>query len=239
MGFLLLALGAAVVLVFRPFDESLTPSAQVDEHDPCAYLDEPFDVVGTASTDEWSQRYEMQFSGEDKFLRQEVWRLPSNEMWYQEENIYKDGVKYVRHSTPDTPDTLGEWWSAGTGFSGRATLPCLDRPQQQSGARGASGGSGSDEPAYTSHESISDEEGSAKEEIWVDGNGRPTRMRVTIFEKDELPPPAPIPTQQTFNYVFSGFGEANVITAPVPTPTPRQPQPRLQRRLTATPKRRA
>ena len=55
------------------------------EHDPCAYLDEPFDVVGTASTDEWSQRYEMQFSGEDKFLRQEVRKLPSNEMWYQEE----------------------------------------------------------------------------------------------------------------------------------------------------------
>ena len=240
---LVVAASALGCMDFGPFGAPASaPLVQTEpEHDPCAYLDEPFDVVVTAATDEWSQRYDMQLSGEDKFLRQEVRKVPSNDMWYQEENIYKDRVKYVRHSTPDDPDTLGDWWIAGTGFSGGPTLPCLDRPQQQSGARGASGGSGSDEPAYTSHESISDEEGSAKEEIWVDGNGRPTRMRITFFETDELPPPTPTPTpssgakgaasdavptptptptQPTFNYVFSGFGEANVITVPIPTPTP-------------------
>lgn len=222
--------------MLRPVDESPTPGAQRGEHDPCAYLNEPFDVVGTASTDEWSQRYEMQFNGEEKFLRQEVRRLPSNEMWYQEENVYKDGVKYVRNSTPENPDTLGEWWSAGTGFSGRAELPCLEKPSAgDSGAYRATSASSSDEPDYRRHETISDEEGSRLEEIWVDEAGRPTRMRTTFYATDELLPPPdsttsgpthdalPTPTPAPrFEYVFSGFGEPNVITAPaLPTPTPR------------------
>ena len=43
-------------------------SAPTTEHDPCAYLDEPFDVVSTASNETLEETVAMQFSGHDKYL---------------------------------------------------------------------------------------------------------------------------------------------------------------------------
>ena len=229
----LLVIGGAALLLRSDEEPDAVISAPTTEHDPCAYLDEPFDVVSTASNETMEATAEMRFSGHDKYLLRTIRNRPDNSVLFKQERIYKDGTLYMRN-TEDDPNVFGDWEIAGTGFSGRATLPCLNLPPPPSdsstGARSTNSG-----PHHTEHTLLSDEEGSVTKEFWVDAQGRPTRLRQTYYEKDEpldagsgsgregsgARSATSTPSRPSENFTFSGFSEPNIITAPtLPTPTP-------------------
>ena len=192
-------------------------SAPTTEHDPCAYLDEPFDVVSTASNETLEETVAMQFSGHDKYLLRTIRNRADNSVLFKLEKIYKDRTLYMRN-TEDDPNVFGDWEVAGTGFSGRATLPCL--LPASSYARSA------DAPHHVSHTFRSDQESSVQHEYWVDDLGRPTRSRQTFYPPDAdsregSGDRSASEANGVVNFTFSGFSEPNIITAPtLPTPTP-------------------
>ena len=195
-------------------------SAPTTEHDPCAYLDEPFDVVSTASNETMEETAEMRFSGHDKYLLRTIRNRPDNSVLFKQERIYKDGTLYIRN-TEDDPNVFGDWEIAGTGASGRATLPCL--LPASSYARSAD--TPPDAPHHVSHTFLSDQRGSLQEEYWVDDLGRPTRSRQTFYPPDAdsregSGDRSASEASGVVNFTFSGFSEPNIITAPIATPTP-------------------
>ncbi len=143
------------------------------------------------------------------------------------ESIVKDGYLYGRGSVSrEEPETLGPWelWQDNLG-------PLF--PKGCVGDVRASGVEGTNEDANLRH-LVWEEEASFlgerdKWELWVDPDGRPVRGLVTVYEVAEQSTdasgasgnsgssPTPI-ALYTIEETYSGFGEPNVITAPITPP---------------------
>ena len=154
----------------------------------------------------------MQFDGSDKHAELTI-TDEGGVVLHRTTKIYKDETLY-RRETGDDPNVYGEWRIVGTGLSGRPTLPCLSPPSNAERS--------AETPDFVEHTFLSDQEGSVQDEYWVDALGRPTRSRQTFYPPgaDQSGGAATRSTHSVIEATFSGFGEENVITAPIATPAP-------------------
>lgn len=143
------------------------------------------------------------------------------------EHIFKDGVGYFRLNSHDAPETWDPWEVLGT------NPPELSQNTPCFSAEGSSieeaTRSGSSERHFVWNTSTVGES-VEKNEFWVDSAGRPVRGLVTVTEAPatsttgEMRSPRVI---RRFETTYSGFGEPNIITAPIAAPPltpPRTPE---------------
>lgn len=140
------------------------------------------------------------------------------------ETIQVDGVMYSRESAQDNPAVLGEWRIVGENMSRADPLPCFE---PETIARAIALGLSSEEPHHSA--AAASIGGSVLNEFWLDSSGRLARWRRTVTLPNENGAGEASPNealeQVITNQTYSGYGEPNVITAPVlptltPTPTP-------------------
>ena len=143
------------------------------------------------------------------------------------ETIQVDGVMYSRESAQDNPAVLGEWRIVGENMSRADPLPCF---APETIARAIALGLSSKEPHYSA--AAASIGGSVLNEFWLDSSGRLARWRRTVTLSNETDASAAGQNEDLeqiiTNQTYSGYGEPNVITAPVPptpTPTPTPPTP--------------
>ena len=195
------AVGVTALLLNGP-DES-TP---VSGAHSCNLMDTPYDTLATLSApgEEW--RTEIRDSGPNRHVLATITGT-DNVLLGKFETIIKDRTKYYRESTPRNPDVYGDWSIVSTDLQRSFPPPCFDPGSLEEDASGSS-----EEPHFTSEQFLSVEEGSMRNEYWVDSTGRPTRLRRTIF------PPEYDGVSNTdtgvIEFTYSGYGEANIIDRP-------------------------
>ena len=212
---LVVVIGAALLVVNLT---TTTLSAQEAAEIACDHLDDPFDLLMTAAGPEGQATIEIRYSGDDHHNVLTI-AGPDGAVMGKSESILKDGALYERWTT-DAPDVYGEWEFMGSDFGPDPPLPCIDAGGFEYGAAGAS-----DEAHYVSHTFLSEREGSVREEFWADSSGRPVRGRKTLFAPASdlganAASDAPSNVTATIELTYSGYGEPNIITAPIATPTP-------------------
>lgn len=186
-----------------PATEGSTP---VSTAEICNLRETPYDVLMIATTLMGEIRGEIRYSRNDMHL---VQTMTDHEGVLQGkgEIILKDRTRYSRQSSPHNAEVYGEWLVHGTNDSGAFPPPCFDPDSLEEDSSGSS-----DEPHFTSEQFLSQEEGSQRNEYWVDSKGRPTRLRRTIF------PPKYDGVSNTdvgvLEFTYFGYGEPNIIEAP-------------------------
>ena len=221
-------------------------AAQVLQRACDTLAESDYDVAKVETTDSDKLVTTFSHSGADVHVFIKQYNPDGSTLLAKLEWVIKDGVWYVRGSAgPDNPDTWSEWEIAQTGLDGQPNPPpCFgaeDSSVQESsnGARGASGASGEEESSDSTErhfvwQTTTEGNTTEKHEFWVDSTGRPVRGLVTVTEASAAPAPsdgangargASQPTSSPrvrtrVEETYSGFGEPNVITAPIATPTP-------------------
>ena len=213
---LLLLVGAT----YWVFQEPRSAGAAVLVQAACAEMTAPYDAVATTSTPVENARWETSYSGHDYHQTRTI-TSKQGAVLHRQEKIIKDGTFYFRQTTRTDPNTYSPWAIMDTNVPHVEPLPCLDRTSYTRS---------SDDPnaaAYSSVLFLSQQEGSVRNEFWVDSSNRPTRAQRTF-----LKPPQPgsqtrsSDSDVTIDFTYSGFGDPNTITtptvpeAPTPTPTP-------------------
>ena len=171
---------------------TLDPDTSIEDYfaEYCISIPSDYDFTVTSPLPGSGLRWDGRVSGEDSHI-QYKWATPEGIFVVRAEEIRKDGVLYTRDSLDDDPTNLGEWSSHGEGFSSSA-LGCIPQGVQY----------------FTTSIFLSDEEGTEKNEYWLDADGLPTRLRKTVTLPNATGPYIVI------DFVYSGYGEPNVITAP-------------------------
>ncbi len=155
-----------------------------EPHDPCAWTQEPFDTASTATAQGIISTGEARYSGEDSHGLSMTHDAETGELQNKDESIYIDGDYYLRVSSPEDPDVFLPWKKVEEEVL-KDEHPCIDLPVP-----------GDPGPHYVDNRST------RRYEIWVDAGGRPVRALVAV--KDVV----------TYEVIFSGFGEPNIIEAP-------------------------
>ena len=174
----------------------------------------PYDSVMTIKVGGDTVVGESYFSGRDS--RHVSTRTNSQgEITTRGETIIKDGTLYSRSSASDDPTQWGSWTDQGTGHEA-FHFACFSLGDAVSGdVSGDSDTQG--ELHIVQNIVLSLEEGTEKREFWADSNGKPLRGRRTF----NIPASSgaggasgQAATTIVADVVYSGFGEANTITAP-------------------------
>ncbi len=222
----LLAL-AGIGLWLGVFRGSAAPIVSAQE--ACDLMDVSYDTLLTYEHEGEAWRTEIRTSGDDYHKESTRTSIATDELVQKGEEILKDGTVYSRNSVGGAPNVYGPWRVVGTDMPGNPALPCLDVSTYDA-RRSANG-----DPHYTTANRISDVHGEYVSEFWADSAGRPIRGRRSFYLPDDSSDsssgarssdstPVPPPPTLIVDFTYSGFGEANVITAPTlpgaPTPTP-------------------
>ena len=144
------------------------------------------------------------------------------------EAIRIDGILYSRESIESAPHILGDWQIIGRDMPPAEPLPCF---APESFVSGMDQSSSLSERRYSSTLTQPEIPGeTVLRELWINRDGRPVRGRTTYTYdtsgESQLGGASgaatnEAPTQIVINETYSGYGEPNVITAPVlPTPSP-------------------
>ena len=201
-----------------PTRASAAVSAEEAVRASCNLMTTPYDATTTASApgEEW--RWEVRYSGADRHEVQTI-AAPDDTLIFRIEQIIKDRTRYYRESTAENPGVYGEWFVMETNVPQSLSLPCLEPSSFERGASGSYS-----EPHYTSWMFLSEEEGSVRNEYWADSTGRPIRALRTFYPPDAEESGGTRAASDTgtgvLEFTYSGFGEPNIITAPIATPAP-------------------
>ena len=166
-----------------------TPRPRASNRDYCITLPSDYDVTVTGHVPYGKVHWESRVSGDDEHRRY-MELAPQGILVVRAEEIRKNGVLYTRENPDDDSINFGEWVSQDGEFQAE-TPPCSQAGVGQS----SSSSSGADE-------------GTKNQKYWFDPDGFPTRGQITI-----TPPDATDPSIE-LDYVYSGWGEPNVISAP-------------------------
>ena len=129
---------------------------------------------------------------------------PDGTVTYQRQIIVKNHRRYSREGSTADPSTYGPWSVSPRQWPTSFPLPCESDFTRTPD---------SDPPHFTSRYVLSDVEVTVDDEFWVDDQNRPTHARRTAKQSSG---PAVV-----LEYVYSDYGVANPITAPlVPNATP-------------------
>ena len=194
---------------------TLSATSEADVQYTCeTVMTTPYDSVMTGRGEDGSASVgESYFSGRDS--RHVATHTNSRgEVTGRSDHIIKDGVLYTRSSeSDDNPMTWTPWFSHGDGFD-TYHFPCFS-------LRDATSDAATGEYHIVKDIFLSEEEGTEKREFWADSTGKPLRGRRTFTipaTPSESGASGQTPTTFVVDVVYSGFGEPNVITAPIPTP---------------------
>ena len=224
VGFLVVVVGAALWL--GPFGGKEAPIVSAQE--ACDLMGVPYDYHATSTADGLSWTIEMRHSGDDRHDVLTARDVATNEIVYRGETIVKDHMLYSRETTRGgDQDVFGAWELETTRvppvFS---SLPCIDTSSYS--ARSDNG-----EAHFRTVRFLSEEEGDVVDEFWADSVGRPVRARRSLYGLETEGPPEPRAARGARSsdpnatvvlaITYSGYGEANVITAPTLAPTPTLP----------------
>ena len=175
----------------------------------------PYDSVMTATGPDGNTSVgESYFSGRDS-RHVATHRDSQGVITSRGEHLIKDGTLYTRSSMPNDPTQWGSWTDQGTGHEA-FHFACFSLGDAVSGdVSGDSDTQG--ELHIVQNIVLSLEEGTEKREFWADSNGKPLRGRRTF----NIPASSgaggasgQAATTIVADVVYSGFGEANTITAP-------------------------
>ena len=211
---LVIAAGAVVTLFSAP-GAGLVVKAEEAVVIACNSMIGSYDTLAIATSQEENWRWESRHSDIDRHLTLTVTDAHGAVLG-RAESITKDGVMYSRE-TADASGVYGEWAIVAINMPPDLSLPCLGPPS----AFEAGDSNSPDEPHYVSHTFLSEEEGTVKSEFWVDSNGQPTRARRTFYSPDgDVNASSNGAGVGVVDFTYSGYGEPNIITAPIATPTP-------------------
>lgn len=228
----LLVVGIAVVITLAGiglwlgvFRGSAAPIVSAQE--ACDLMGVPYDYHATSTADGLSWTIEMRHSGDDRHDVLTARDVATNEVVYRGETVVKDHTLYSRETMRGgDQDVFGPWERETTRvppvFS---SLPCIDTSSYS--ARSADNG----EAHFRTVRFLSEEEGDVVDEFWADSVGRPVRARRSLYGPETEGPAEPGAARGARSsdsnaaivlaITYSGYGDANVITAPtLPTPTP-------------------
>lgn len=205
-----LAIAIGLVVIAAVIGTSLLPSGEQETSVQDAF-ERACDAVQTATYDatitttapDFTSRGTMRVSGEDAHTIGTLFTLEGVRMGTAEW-IVKDRVRYYREYTSDTPPSDG--WRIEEGAS--HNIGPLSCASTDSVARHSSRDDGSG-PQYTRTYSDPSTGVTITNDLWFDGQGFPARRRSTRVHE------AAGGGMVTEEYVYTGFGEANIIEAPV------------------------
>ena len=203
---------AAALVVYMMAQQQINVASAVQE--ACAHMDLPYDTVITATTPTEKWRWELMRSGQDFHRVLTARSVADDTLLFKQEYIVKDRNFYTRQSPRSDPDNYSPWRLSDTNVPYQYPLPCVQGGNYQSGG----GQSGSDDPAdFVRVMFLSQEEGSVRDEFWVDENNRPTHSRRTFLRPDLGGGDGADSSGEEFTllYTYSDFGSPNTITAPM------------------------
>ncbi len=173
-------------------------------------------------------------SGGDSHVELNIYDADGESLLDKIEWIIKDEVVYARGSiSPDDLNTLGEWGIYKTAIAPDLAVPCFGADVSAAGGSAAIEGSSSSSERRIVWKTEPDGGITIQHVLWVDSTGRPVRGQVI-----KVPPGAGAADASgafgaastgddsssegrvVLEESYSGFGEPNIITAPIATPTP-------------------
>ena len=181
-----------------------------------------YSIRGAPDIPDVDGRIESSYSGSDVH-RIGTGTTPEGVLLSRSEVIVKDGRRFTRGSiSDDNPSSLSEWRVYEDADSG-GPLPCF--PSESSASSDVTGSTAPGNERHYSYTTVLDAgevtEIEETREFWVDSTGRPTRGRRTLTQPNPDGARAAASRTLTMHETYSGFGEPNVITAPItPTPVP-------------------
>ena len=208
-------------LLFAHGGDVTQPSAAEAAKKACDIMvTEDYDALIVNTTESDKAVFSHEISGGNLSMEGALYTLDGVTL-IKTEVIVKDNVAYMRGSaSEDDPHTLTPWENVGPApGSGIRALPCFG--ETKAVVEGAS------ETSSERHIVSTTTEGgeTTKQEFWVDSTGRPVRGLITVTEvtveaaSDDGTPTEPKVIERT-EATYSGFGEPNVIVAPIAAPTP-------------------
>lgn len=204
-------LGILLLLLLRGSGQQLSASETVRQ--ACDMLaEDDHDAVIVATADSDRTVYNISFSGSDNHVTVELY-VPGEETAVgQFQHVSKDGLTYFRLNRHNTPETWDPWEVVGTNPPELTqNTPCFSA---EGSSIEESTGPGSSQRRFVWNTTAAGES-VAKNELWVDSAGRPVRGLITVSEASATSAAGVI---RRFETTYSGFGEPNVIAAPVVAP---------------------
>lgn len=174
--------------------------------------------VGTTDVDQFTATSSI--SGNNGHVTLSIYEPDGTTLILQVETILENGVLYRRESVALNHDTFGDWSIWRTGASSDLTLPCFGADTSAAGGSATiQGSSGSPERRIVWKTEETYDGITTQHVLWVDSTGRLVRGEIV-----EIPYDAAAGSSSGGKVVleetYSGFGEPNIITAPIATPTP-------------------
>ena len=224
---IVLVVAAAVIGWWQLSSGEKPPSASAAEIvlEACDGLAEVnHDAVVVTADDEARVVQTFEISGGNKRMTGTVYEPPdSDTVTAKGELVVLDGVAYARESSPEHPTVLGPWeiWFEDLEQTSGPGTPCFGADTSNV-ARGADS---DDSERHFIWRTETDGDTVTKHEFWVDLKGRPIRSLVTDTvtssttrdgssgAKGESPN-----VDIIAEITYSGFGEENIITAPIAPP---------------------
>ncbi len=221
--------------ILLPIDPQITPvpTAQEVLQQACETMNmSDYDeaATGTDSSGTVQEVFSYRISGNDFHLEGTIYSS-EGVVSAQGEVIAKNGVMYVRGIVfEEGEDTWSEWNILDRPPLIVGPLPCFDTKVDASAIEVEGNSVASERHLVWTYPSTGSPPEMKKEEIWVDSTGRPIRGRITITEPSgtdaNVAAMADDEAVSTFevvtitDFVYSGFGEPNMITTPIQPPTP-------------------
>lgn len=202
-----------------------------------AMAEQNYDAVKVSTADSGKVSFTFAFSGSDFRADAVIYHADGETVAAKSEYVIKDGVWYARESASlDDPDTLGDWSIWQTGLDPDLAVPCFGEDSSEAIRSATVESSPSSSERRIVWKTESDGRTTTQHVLWVDSTGRPTRGRITVTQPSEENQPSeaaggassagtsqltPVPKVIVqVEETYSGFGEPNIIAAPIATPKP-------------------
>ena len=199
-------------------EKPLLASAFAVVSDACDGLAEVnHDAVVVTTDDEARVVQTFEVSGGNQRMVGVVYEPPdSDTVTAKGELVLLDGVAYARESSPEHPTILGAWevWHDNLPTTSGPETPCF-------GADSTNVRRSDDSERHFIWRTEIDGNTVTKYEFWVDANGRPVRSTITDTDTSSATRDSTPSVDVIAEISYSGFGEENIITAPIAPPPSR------------------